>query len=309
VAEFRTPVIGLQLPTVDGFRQGCPDLRPVAQQAEQLGFDSLWVGDHLVANAPILESVVALTTVAAVTERVHLGFGVMLAALRHPAWIAKQVTSLQVVSGDRVELGIGVGGEIVSEWEVVDSPHSERGRRTDVILDALPRLLTGSEAKVAEPWNVTVPPLEPHGAMPPLWIGGRSEAALRRAVRHGAGYTAVWTDEDRLRRVKEQLVEIAAESGRPVPRIGVQVLVHPSEDGAFGEAETAAFMEQVYRIPFAKLGRWAMSGGRDVIAARLAALVDAGAESVVLIPALRDYLPHMEALGDIADELRARTAP
>jgi alkanesulfonate monooxygenase SsuD/methylene tetrahydromethanopterin reductase-like flavin-dependent oxidoreductase (luciferase family) len=140
-------------------------------------------------------------------------------------------------------------------------------------------------------------------------VGGRTDVALRRAVRHRAGWMGLWADEQRLRACRDRLAELASAAGAPVPRIGVQVLVHPDPDAARGAAETGDFMEQVYRMPFAKLSRYALTGGPEEIADRLAALVGAGADTVVLIPALRDYAPHLDGLGAIADALRTRVGP
>jgi alkanesulfonate monooxygenase SsuD/methylene tetrahydromethanopterin reductase-like flavin-dependent oxidoreductase (luciferase family) len=300
------PSVGIQLPTVDGFRRGYRDIRPTVRAAETVGLDSVWVGDHLIANAPIVESIVAATTAAAVSDRLRIGFAVMLAALRHPVWIGKQISSLQAVSGGRVELGIGVGGEISGEWEAAGVPIGERGRRTDTVLRALPDLVTGREATLGAPWDTTVPPMEPFGPMPALWIGGRSDVALRRAVTHCGGWMALWSDEERLRRAHARMSELAAEISAPVPEMGVQVLVHPSNDGADGESDIASFMEQVYRIPFARLSRYAVAGGHDAIIERLTSLVNAGARTIVLIPAVREYEPYMDDLGALAEGVRSR---
>src|ERR1700754_3219500 len=85
------------------------DVRASARLAEELGLDSVWSTDHLIASAPILDSSVVLATAAAVTERITIGYGVMILALRPVAWAAKQITSLQYVSGNRVMLGVGTG--------------------------------------------------------------------------------------------------------------------------------------------------------------------------------------------------------
>lgn len=86
-----------------------PDLKRAARHAEQVGLDGVWAGDHLTTGFPILDSTVALTTAAAVTERIQVGYAVMLLALRQPAAAAKQIASLQHVSGNRLQLGVGVG--------------------------------------------------------------------------------------------------------------------------------------------------------------------------------------------------------
>jgi alkanesulfonate monooxygenase SsuD/methylene tetrahydromethanopterin reductase-like flavin-dependent oxidoreductase (luciferase family) len=298
------PSIGVQLPTVDGFRTGNFDIRPVARQAEELGFDSVWVGDHLAFDTPILESVVAAATAAAVTERVAIGLGVMQAALRHPAWIAKQLGALQVVSGHRIQFGVGVGGNFAAEWDAVGVPVGERGIRTDAILQALPALLSGEATTLPVPWSTNVPPLAPPAPLPALWVGGRAEATLQRAVRHGAGWLSLWTDPPALRSAAETMTALAEASGKPLPPVGTMVLVNPAADTTQGETEMTTFMEEVYGIPFARIRRWALTGSEDALVAGLRPLIEAGASTVVLIPAVRDTRAVLPALGRVAAELR-----
>ncbi len=127
--------IGVSLPTTG---EDVPDVVEAARTAERAGFDSVWVGDHLADGRPILESTVALAAAAAVTERVRLGFGVLQLALRHPAWAAKQIGSLQTLSRGRLVLGVGAGGDTPLEWAAAGVPVAERGARTDRALAALP---------------------------------------------------------------------------------------------------------------------------------------------------------------------------
>lgn len=113
-------------------------------------------------GAPFLESVVALSAAAAVTERLQLGFGVLLLGLRSEAWIAKQIASLQLLSGGRVLLGVGVGGAPAAEWAAAGALLHERGRRTDLMLQALPDLLAGKttalRTETGEPTLTLEPP-------------------------------------------------------------------------------------------------------------------------------------------------------
>lgn len=305
----RSPRIGVQLPTTDGFLVGYGDLRRVASTAEELGFDGLWVGDHFSFNAPVLEAVVAASTVAAVTEHVTIGFGVLIAALRHPGWVAKQLSSLQVVSRDRVELGVGVGGEFAGEWAAVGVPVSERGTRTDEFLRHLPALLTGQAADLGPPWQAHIPPLQPHGVVPPLWIGGRGDVSLRRAVRHGAGWLGVWVDEARVATATGRLAELAEEAGVEPPRVGFEVLVHPEADVDHGHAQMASFMEQIYGIPYERVSKYTIAGDEDRIIERLQPIVDLGVDTIVLIPAVRDPLSVLPALSRIAQGLRVMRRP
>src|SRR5262245_33584306 len=107
------PAVGVFLPTLT--ERGAPvaDVGAAARHAEYLGFDSVRTVDQLVddTGVPILDSATALAAAAGATRRVRLGFGVMILPLRPVAWVAKQVASLQHVSGDQVVLGVGVGGD------------------------------------------------------------------------------------------------------------------------------------------------------------------------------------------------------
>jgi alkanesulfonate monooxygenase SsuD/methylene tetrahydromethanopterin reductase-like flavin-dependent oxidoreductase (luciferase family) len=300
--------IGVQLPTVDGFGCGYVELPPLVRSAEDEGFDSVWFGDHLVPNVPIVESIVAASVAAACSKQLRIGFSVMLPALRQPVWWAKQLSSLQAVSGGRIELGVGVGGEVLTEWELAGVPRSERAARTDTILEALPDLLEGRTATLGAPWDLEVPPLLPSAGMPPLWVGGRSEAALTRAVRFQAGWLGLWADEDRLALAAATMRGLAAAMGKPVPTTAVGVMVHPSRDVEEGRRRTAEFIEAIYRIPFQKLSKWVLVGDERTIAERLASLVAAGASTVVMIPAVRDCAEHMASLRVIADNLRKNVA-
>ncbi|PXY16706.1 LLM class flavin-dependent oxidoreductase [Prauserella flavalba] len=292
------PRIGVMLPISDPFGTGVADIAGAAQHLERVGADSVWVGDHLAFHTPVVEATVALATAAAVTERVRLGFGVLLLALRHPAWTAKQITSLQVLSNERVDLGIGVGGENPDEWAAAGVPVGERARRTDTVLRALPDLLSGKPATVDAPYHVTVPTLSPHAKPPPIWIGGRSEAALRRATLFGDGWLGMWADAGRIAGARDRLRALSDEVARPVPRIGLLAFVHIGQNDA-GRAETARFIEGQYRIPFGKIERYALIGSASEVAARLRELASAGVEEFVLFPAAADHHAQYEALADV----------
>src|ERR1019366_2077647 len=179
---------GVLLPTFDPLRAG--GAWPVAQAArtaEDLGFDAVWTGDHLACPAPGLDAPSCLAAAAAVTVRVSLGFSVMLLALRSPAWAAKQLTTIDALSGGRLVLGVGVGGEFPEEFTAAGVPVAERGRRVDETLSVLPSLLTGRPVKHdGRVLSLDVPALEPAMARPPpIFLGGRSQRAMRRPVRFG----------------------------------------------------------------------------------------------------------------------------
>jgi alkanesulfonate monooxygenase SsuD/methylene tetrahydromethanopterin reductase-like flavin-dependent oxidoreductase (luciferase family) len=136
---------GVLLPTFDPTSSG--ERLPVveaARLAEQLGFGALWAGDHLACPAPGLDAPGCLSAAAAVTERIALGFSVMLLGLRAPAWSAKQLATIDALAGPgRLRLGVGVGGEFPEEFAAAAVNVKQRGARLDDALNVLPDLLSG----------------------------------------------------------------------------------------------------------------------------------------------------------------------
>lgn len=298
------PHYGVQLPATDARATGAFPIREVAIGAEALGFDGVWVGDHLSFNSPVIESIVAASVAAGVTTRVRVGFGVLVAALRHPVWLAKQLSSLQVVSGDRIELGIGVGGEFAQEWQAAGVPISERGARTNEFLRALPALLDGKTVELGAPWETEVPPLEPAGAPIPLWVGGRSDIALRRAARFDAGWMGVWVDSARVEAARARLEELTATP----PRIGVQILVSADPSRKRAEEQLAHYVHGIYRLPLDRIGPYVASGTPDDIAERLATLRDAGASTLILMPTSLSPMDEVEVLAEAVTIARRASA-
>jgi alkanesulfonate monooxygenase SsuD/methylene tetrahydromethanopterin reductase-like flavin-dependent oxidoreductase (luciferase family) len=140
------PSLGIFLPTMNERQEPVRDVVAAARHAEELGFESVWATDQLVAGTgtPIIDSTVALAAAAGVTSRVRLGYGVMIMPLRPVVWAAKQAASLQHVSGNRLLFGAGVGGDRhTRSWAAAGVPRSERGRRTDAALAVLPDLIAG----------------------------------------------------------------------------------------------------------------------------------------------------------------------
>ncbi|MBF6207115.1 LLM class flavin-dependent oxidoreductase [Streptomyces gardneri] len=200
--------IGTILPTStpDPARPILGDVRAAARLAEQIGIDSVWSTDHLVASAPILDSTVVLATAAAVTDRVRIGYGVLLLALRPVAWAAKQIATLQYVSGDRLILGVGTGNPAHGDigWRAAGAPFAERGRRTDEALRVLPGLVAGRQATLPDGTEVT---LAPGATMPPLLVAGDGERARRRAAAYADGWVAIGLEP---RQISASVVELAS---------------------------------------------------------------------------------------------------
>jgi alkanesulfonate monooxygenase SsuD/methylene tetrahydromethanopterin reductase-like flavin-dependent oxidoreductase (luciferase family) len=296
------PTVGVLLPTFDAYRDGRP--RPIAsfaRRAEELGFDGVWAGDHLICPAPILDAMTAVTTAAAVTQRVTVGFSVMLLGLRPLVWTAKQLITLQQLSGGRVQLGVGVGGEFPQEYEAAGVPTTRRGRRLDEALAALPGLITGAEDAGAK--------LEPSAPMPRLLVGGRSDAAMRRAIRSGDAWLPMWISPATLASRNEELGELAVEAGREAPAQGLLMLtcVGASRDWCLREAD--GHLRGQYRMPVDRVEHWTGLGEPARIAELIDEYVASGVREVILMPLGRDQLAQLEGLGDVLGLISARMRP
>ena len=186
-------------------------LRAIGREVEARGFESIWVAEHIVlfddydssypyaengrfpagGDAGMLEPFTALTYLAAVTDRVRLGTGICLVPQRNPVYTAKHVVDLDVLSGGRVDLGVGVGW-LREEFEAVGAEFAQRGARCDDYLDVMRTLWCDEVSEHHGPYYDLRPcrmypkPVQrPH---PPIHVGGETDAAMRRVARHGDGW-------------------------------------------------------------------------------------------------------------------------
>ncbi|MFN8217080.1 MAG: LLM class flavin-dependent oxidoreductase [Solirubrobacterales bacterium] len=286
---------------VQDFGGGFGGLLETGAEAERCGFDSIWVGDHLAFRQPVVESVVTASMLAARTERIKVGFGVLQIAMRQPAWLAKQLGTLMVLAGERIEVGVGIGGENAEEWAAAGVATAGRAKRTAELMRLLRALLAGEPVSWAgEGFELEAPALLPAPARQPrLWVGGRSEGALRRAAELGDGWLALWADAERLQRSNAAMAEIAAAAGRPAPQTAlvVAVLVEPDPRRAarrFGE-----FVGIQYGLEFERVSRWCVHGDAEGVASQLIALAAAGASGFVLMPAATDPRRELETLAGL----------
>jgi probable F420-dependent oxidoreductase len=174
------------------------ELTDLAKLAEAAGFESLWVGDHIAlpddapdpATEPRLEALIALTYLAAVTNRVRLGVGVLVLPQRQPVLLAKQLTSIDVLSHGRLLVGVA-GGHVRAELAALGVDMSDRAALTDEYLDVLVSVWKGQTEFVGptvEFTGVTQQPPPTQSPHPPLIVGGHAPAAWRRAAKKGDGW-------------------------------------------------------------------------------------------------------------------------
>lgn len=285
--------LGINLPTFDPLLVGGPPrFVQAAQLVEESRFDAVWVGDHLQMPAPVYDATVALSAVAATTTRVKLGFGVMLLGLRQPAWVAKQLTTIDALAPGRLLLGVGVGGEFPDEFAAAGRDVKRRGRLLDEALAELPDWLQGR----------STPALAPRiSALPPIWVGGRSDAALQRAARVGDGWLSTWMSPERIREQGEALAELARAAGRPRPKLGLAVSVYV--DANEGRAREAAedYTQAMYGIGFDRVAKYTPIGSAERIAEQLAAYAAAGVEEFVLTPLTGEPLTQIPRLDEVRE--------
>jgi alkanesulfonate monooxygenase SsuD/methylene tetrahydromethanopterin reductase-like flavin-dependent oxidoreductase (luciferase family) len=192
-------------------------LRDWARTVEGLGFDLLMVSDHVVITpdvaeqypAPFYEPFTTLSWLAGVTERVRLGTTVLIVPYRHPLLVARMAANLQRLSGGRLVLGVGVGWAR-QEFAALGVPFERRGRLTDEYLRTM-RQAWADEADYG------------HGPPIPIWVGGNSDAGLRRAVRFGEAWHPLRFTLPWLRGALERLAAAADEQGRPVPGLAPRI--------------------------------------------------------------------------------------
>ena len=273
--------------------------RRIAETAEAAGFDSLWAGDHVAFHQPLLDVVVALATFAAVTERVALGAGVLLLPLRPPALVAHEIASIDYLSGGRVILGVGVGGESPKDFEAVGVPVRERGARADEAMRALRVLFAGAPASFRGRFSafedVSIAPAPAQTGGPPLWVGGRSEAAIRRAGTLGDGWLPLWVSPERFAEGLDALREYGREI---VPAVVLPALV----GGTIEQARR--YLSRRYGTEFSThaVERYTVVGSAAECAERAAAYVEAGARHVVFNPCVEPAGLHeqVELLAEVA---------
>ncbi|WP_163506108.1 LLM class flavin-dependent oxidoreductase [Fodinicola acaciae] len=271
------------------------EVRPRARHAERAGLDSIFSGDHLAATVPTLDSVVSLTTSAAVTERIEVGFGVMVLPLRHVAWVAKQIATMQQISGDRVILGVGSGGEIHgnSAWNALGIPYAERGRQTDEALAALPDLIAGKPAE----YNGQRFAPTPAATVPHIAVGGRPPVALRRAAQYGDSWFPSLVTPADVRAGADKLEELAATYDRKTPEVIV--------GGTVGLGVTPAEVDRAiadlgksYAIPPEKAAEVVISGTPQQAADRFHAYAEAGATHLVMGTFAADWYAQADLLAE-----------
>jgi probable F420-dependent oxidoreductase len=296
----------VEFPSVS-YREGPEGVMKLARAIEQIGYDHIDMFDHVVmgypmegrppgpypAHMPILEAFMALSYMAAVTARVTLGTEVLVLPQRHPTLVAKQVSTLDTLSGGRVRLGVGVGWQ-ESEYEALGEDFHTRGARMDEAI----RLMRAcwSDAQIdfkGRYYTLTaigMEPKPPQGGRLPIWIGGRSERALRRVGELGDGWLGnQLSGAEDARAAVARIKRYAEAAGRDPASIGLQAMVASPPRDAAGKKFYVEHDRVVARVVELK------ALGFQWVALNATAIFQAGARSVAAM---------IDALGALHTKIR-----
>jgi probable F420-dependent oxidoreductase len=249
------------------------------------------VGDHIAFHVPIPDALVTLAFLAAATERVTLGTAVYLLPLRHPVHAAKAVAAIDRLSNGRLVFGVGVGGEYPPEFEASSVAVGERGARTDEAIPLVRRLWREERVTHAGrffrfgPVTLGPPPVQPDG--PPIWIGGRAPAAMRRAGCLGDGYVSTMTSPERYAANLALIADHARRVGREARPFATAALLFTALDTSYERAldRAATLLGRLYARPFREAAaKYCLLGRPDDCCEQIERFVAAGVRHVILAP-------------------------
>jgi probable F420-dependent oxidoreductase len=281
-------------------------IRGTAVRAEQLGYESVWVSDHVVVpranivnfGETVFDPLVTLAVVAGATSRVRLGTTVLIVPYRNAVVTAKMVSSLDALSGGRVVLGIGAGW-VAAESAMLGVPFAERGAMTDEHLAAMRELWTKREPAFAGKYTqfgelVFEPkPLQkPH---PPIWVGGHSRAALRRTAQLGAAWHPINRPPDELRAGRRELARLCEARGRA----DVPILTLRNDVRLLRAGEKAPASAHAGRV---------LAGDPPALIEQITELAECGVEHLVLEFLAADGRDLDEQMALFAERVRPRFA-
>jgi probable F420-dependent oxidoreductase len=300
--------LAVEFPSVS-YRWGAEGVIDLAQSVERIGYDQLDMFDHVVMGyatetraapmyppqMPIMEAIVMLSFIASATSTIGLGTEVLVLPQRNPTLTAKQVSTLDTLSGGRVRLGVGVGWQ-ESEYQALGENFSNRGQRMDEAIKLLRQYWSQDSVSINSDHYqfeaIAMEPKPPQGASLPIWIGGTAEAALKRAGELGDGWLATsQMSDERAIESKRSILAYAEAAGRDPASIGFQMMLDtpPRDDAGKG------FYSDKDRV-FAAAER-IRNFGFGWLTINMTAIFQAGARSV-------DEL--VNQVGDLHDSLHER---
>ena len=273
------------------FGQGGEDpdyLRRLVAVGDKHGYDSIWLSDRIVSDRFSLEPVVALSMVAAYSQRMKFGTSVLAMPLRNPVVLAKQIATLDFLSQGRMLPAVGLGQEEPEEYEACGVSKEGRGPRTEEAIRLMRRLWEDDEVTHEGEFftchNVSVTPKPWFKPSPPVWIGGRSPAAARRVGRVGDGWLVSGATPQEVHDGREIIFDTAEEYDRSIEddHIGVLVGYYISPNVEETVSKTYEFVTR--HRPDAYFTEYSALGPPERIVEVIQRYIDAGASKFVVRP-------------------------
>ncbi len=273
------------------------DVPAFARRAEELGFQRVTMGEHIMDGNPPRPTVLNLPAMAAAagaTSDIRIMTGIVIVPLYHPVMLAKLVSSVDRVSGGRLDFGIGISGQRGThvEFSALGVSTRTRGRRTDEMLEVMKRLWTEEHVshtgRFFEFDNVTLLPQPVQKPWPPIWVSGRSEAAMRRAAMQGDGWYPYLFTNRRIQWSNAMVRRFADEIGRELDGFhwGLNQPTAISLDGDEAMGLAVRNVGERYVTPERSAGDIAralcVAGTPDDCAREMEAKIEAGVEHINL---------------------------
>ena len=286
----------------------------LAQQIEGLGFDILGCGEHVSFYGDTANGFISLSVAAGVTNDIRLMSAITLVPLYPAALLAKLGAALDVASGGRYTMGVGVGGEFPNEFDACGVPVTQRGSRTDDALEVLTRVWSETDVtydgRYTTLQNFSLKPLPIQKPRPPIYVSGRSEAAMRRAAKYADGWLPYMYTPESLAESIEKITAYGEDEGRDMSdfTFGMYIFSAVHENKDTGVKYAADRLSVQYNQDFSKrVHRYAVAGDPETCQARLKEYTDAGATTVFVSSACpQDYIDrNLEMLAkDVIPEFR-----
>ena len=253
------------------------------------GIDSLWQTDRIVSREPILECMSVMAALAGRTRRLKFGVNVLSLAFRDPVLLAKQCATIDVLSEGRLLPAFGIGSPLAPEWRTLNLDTKTRGRKTDEGLEIIRRLWCEDEVDFeGAHYHLSGASIAPKPVQLdlPMWIGGSSEAAVRRTARFGTGWQAGGETPEDIGAVVDAIRAAAIAEGRPIDddHYGAGI---PFRFGRSDDPGLASLFETYRRRTGRDPQKHFAIGDAGAVIERIAGYVDAGISKFILRPAAR----------------------
>ena len=279
---------------------GVSEIASLCHRAEELGAGALWTCDHLFWHGPCLECMVVLSIAATATDRALLGTCVVQLPLRQAPVVAKQAASLQILTRGRVVLGVGVGSH-VGEYEQAGAAFHTRGSELDAGIKELRRSwhsgagVTAGDLEAGGPARYRQLPAPPPV---PVWVGGSSEAALRRAATLADGWMPLFLSAAEYGAALERLAKEVDRAGRGTGEVTPSIVLFVSidDDAGVGRRRGTGWMSSLYGIPARAFDGHLVAGTAAEVADVVTSYRDAGAEHVAVYITADEPLEQFERL-------------